>query len=270
MTKLSLLDAAQSAIMCYMNYYYLCLGLTHPENFLNEFWITIPSIVTVLTSVIAQTFYVTRIYQLCRPRWRWWICFPMTVSIVAHFASGIAEYSIFFINAKTITLKNTRGIVIPYTISNLLPDVMITVGLCVLLHNRQTEVRASRMRQIIQNIILFCVERFILSMAIAIVEIVTYTVLPNTLYTSALDMVYGKVVVNSLLATLNSRHALKQRGVQSTKEDTTTSVLVNTPIRTVLTGMYVTGNTAESSADDTNGYALHTEDLEGSIHSNKN
>jgi hypothetical protein len=49
-----------------------------------------------------------------------------------------------FLNAKTITLKNTRGIVIPYSINNILPDVMITVGLCILLRNRRAEVQASR------------------------------------------------------------------------------------------------------------------------------
>jgi hypothetical protein len=49
------------------------------------------------------------------------------------------------------------------------------------------------------------------------------------------------VVVNSLLATLNSRHALKRGGVhgdQSTEDDITTSVPTNTPIRTILTRLY--------------------------------
>jgi len=49
------------------------------------------------------------------------------------------------------------------------------------------------------------------------------------------------VVINSLLATLNSRYALKGEGVRgdiSTADDTTTSVRMNTPVRTVLTGMY--------------------------------
>jgi hypothetical protein len=49
-----------------------------------------------------------------------------------------------FLNAKTITLENTRAVVIPYTITNILPDAMITVGLCVLLHNRRSEVQKSQ------------------------------------------------------------------------------------------------------------------------------
>jgi len=271
-----LLDAAQSVILCYMNYYYLVsVGINQVVG--SSFdklahTISISSITTVLASVIAQAFYVTRIYQLCQPRWRWWICCPITISIVAHFAVGIAEYSIFYINAETLTRKNTRDIVIPYMISNLLPDVMITVGLCVLLCNRRAEVQVSRMHRIIQNIIIFCVERFILSMALSILEIVTYTVLRHTLYPSAIDMVYGKVVINSLLATLNCRHAVKRgggHGNQSTEDDTTTSVPRNTPIRTVLTRMYVTGNTAKSSINHANRYALHTRDLECSIQCNK-
>jgi len=49
------------------------------------------------------------------------------------------------------------------------------------------------------------------------------------------------VVVNSLLATLNSRYALKGEGVRgdpSTVGDTTTSVLMTTPVRTILTQVY--------------------------------
>ena len=54
------------------------------------------------------------------------------------------------------------------------------------------------------------------------------------------------VVVNSLLATLNSRHALRRggvHGIQST-EETTTSATTNTPLRTVLTRMYVVSHLA--------------------------
>jgi hypothetical protein len=79
------------------------------------------------------------------------------------------------------------------------------------------------------------------------------------LYASAIDMIYGKseqsqplfiiklhvtppvVVVNSLLATLNSRLALKGEGVRGdppTTDDTTTSIPMTTLIRTVLAGMH--------------------------------
>ena len=50
------------------------------------------------------------------------------------------------------------------------------------------------------------------------------------------------VVANSLLATLNSRQALKGGGARdgdpSMTDDTTTGIPLSTPVRTVLTGLY--------------------------------
>jgi len=128
------------------------------------------------------------------------------------------------------------------------------------------------MNYIINNIIVFCLERFLLCMVIAVVEFGTYLAFPYRLYTAAIDMVEGKLVVNSLLATLNSRQALKGAGVRgdlSTTDDTTTSIPLSTPIRTAITGMYKTGTTVESSVDDAQGYALRTRDLEASIQSDE-
>jgi len=128
------------------------------------------------------------------------------------------------------------------------------------------------MNYIINNIIVFCLERFLLCMVIAVVEFGTYLAFPYRLYTAAIDMVEGKLVVNSLLATLNSRQALKGAGVRgdlSTTDDTTTSIPLSTPVRTAITGMYKTGTIAESSIDDAQGYALRTRDLEASIQSDE-
>jgi len=59
------------------------------------------------------------------------------------------------------------------------------------------------------------------------------------------------------------------RGQLSTTDDTTTSIPLSTPVRTVITEMYKTGTTVESSIDDAQGYALRTRDLEASIQTDK-
>ena len=81
------------------------------------------------------------------------------------------------------------------------------------------------------------------------------------MYAPVIDMVRGKseylrlssiiqlyrsvsvVVINSLLATLNSRYALKGEGVRGdpstvTADHTTTNVPMSTPVRTILTEIY--------------------------------
>jgi len=272
--SICLLDCVHSVAICHANYYYLVSGLQYPAHFRNAIWsLYVPGLLTLPISVLAQGFYITRIYRLCRPRWKWWICSPIIIATVAHFASGVEINSKIFSN-KTLSLNQIKdgSSVITLSVINIICDTMITVVLCVLLRNRRSEVQESRMNYIINNIIVFCLERFLLCMVIAVVEFGTYLAFPYRLYTAAIDMVEGKLVVNSLLATLNSRQALKGAGVRgdlSTTDDTTTSIPLSTPVRTAITGMYKTGTIAESSIDDAQGYALRTRDLEASIQSDE-
>jgi len=227
-------------------------------------------VITFALSVIVQGFYITRIYFLCQPRWRLWVCCPIIIFLVAHIGFGLETESTIFIN-KTIVLNyNTRTSVIPFVSTYLVSDTMIVVALCVLLRNRRSGVHKSRINRIINNLIVFSLERFILSTIIAVIELGTYIALPETFYTVSLEMIYGKLLANSLLATLNSRQALKGEGVRgdpSTTDDTTTSIPLST-VRTVITGIYPT--TIENSGDDTDEYILRTQDLEASIRSDKN
>jgi len=270
-----LLDGVHSVATCHANYYYLVSSLEYPEHFQNGIWsLYVPGSLTQLVSVMAQIFYITRIFGLCRPRWKWWICSPIIILTVAHFASSLEILPKLFIN-KTISSNQDKdqSTVITLSVINIICDTMITVALCVLLQNRRSGVtQESRINRIIHDIIVFSLERFFLCMIIAVVEFVTFLVFPKTLYTAAIDMVEGKLVANSLLATLNSRQALKGAGVRgqlSTTDDTTTSIPLSTPVRTVITEMYKTGTTVESSIDDAQGYALRTRDLEASIQSDK-
>jgi hypothetical protein len=64
------------------------------------------------------------------------------VSFVLYFYLNTFHFS-SLLSAKPITIKNTWGIVIPYLIKTISPDVIITVRLCILLHNCRAEVQMS-------------------------------------------------------------------------------------------------------------------------------
>jgi len=144
-TSVCLLDATHSGFIFHINYYYLVSSIGHPENLRDGIWSLYSSpAITFLLSAIVQAFYITRIYQLCRPRWKWWICSPIIIFAVAHLVSGLETISKIFINATFALNRNAKTSVIPYSVTYLILDTMIAVALCVLLRNRRTEVHEPR------------------------------------------------------------------------------------------------------------------------------
>jgi len=159
--------------------------------------------------------------------------------------------------------------------TNLLSDTLVTAALCMMLRKRRSDFIQSSTNRILNNIILFCVERFILSTVISVAGLVIEIALPNGFYVAVINMVYGKVVANSLLATLNSRGALKGSNVRERPTSvgkTRTSIPMSPPRAvpsTTITTMYRSEETVESSIDDREGYGLRTRDLQESIYSDK-
>jgi len=276
-----LMDATHSAFVCHVNYYYLISSFGHPERLQNGIWTLFSAAgLTVLLSVTVKSFYILQIYRLCRPRWRWWVCFPLIVSVIGHLASGIEIIVDAFIEANFSSATGSQTSIIALSIISLVSDIMVSITLCVLLQNRRSVVKHLGIKRTLNSIILFCVQRFIFSMLISIVLLLMVSIrrVPwseshLTYIDVALNIVHGKVVTSSFLPTLNSRMALKGssvRGDLSTTDDTTTNIpMSRRPVTTTTTSLYTTGVTVEDSIDDAEGYGLRTRDLEASIRSNK-
>jgi len=113
--SICLLDCVHSVAICHANYYYLVSGLQYPAHFRNAIWsLYVPGLLTLPISVLAQGFYITRIYRLCRPRWKWWICSPIIIATVAHFGEYLPVTSSTILDTdpllghKPLVLKLTR------------------------------------------------------------------------------------------------------------------------------------------------------------------
>ncbi|KIM74059.1 hypothetical protein PILCRDRAFT_828574 [Piloderma croceum F 1598] len=267
-----MLDAVHSAFICHVNYYYLVSGFGNSERLKSGVWsLFMGAGITVILSFIIKAFYTYQIYQLCGPRWRWWICTPVILSVLAHGASGLQTITDCFIRETFEAVINAELSTEILSVTNLVSDTVIAAALCGLLGLRKSKVRESQIDRIINGIIVFCVERFILSQIVSVVQLVTEIVLPNGFYDAAIDMVYGKVVANSFLATLNSRKVLRAGGTHdngSTTDDSTDIPLSTPPATTIISRMFRT-TTAESSIDDAGGYGLRTRDLESTIQTDK-
>jgi len=111
----------------------------------------------------------------------------------------------------------------PFALFAVLSDVCITAALCVLLYGRRGIFR--RTHAIIDTLIVYAINRCLLTSAVAIIEVIVFSTSPNSLWFIAIDFVIGKLYANSFLASLNSRKTIRGRGLDS---DTDSSGQINT------------------------------------------
>ncbi|KAG1750548.1 uncharacterized protein EDB91DRAFT_1244132 [Suillus paluster] len=113
----------------------------------------------------------------------------------------------------------------PFAVTAVLSDVFIAAALCVLLHgNRSPLVETNAL---VNTLIVYAINRCLLTSAVAVAEVIAFAVSPGSLWFIAIDFVIGKLYANSLLASLNSRSALRGRNHHSSQNDSM-SFRVNT------------------------------------------
>jgi len=71
----------------------------------------------------------------------------------------------------------------------------------------------------VNYLIIYSINRTLLTVAVTVVEVITYLCAPNTLWFLAVDFTIGKLWANSFLATLNTRASQRGRGTTDEGDD---------------------------------------------------
>jgi len=200
-----ILDTLHVVFMCHALYFYLILGFGNPQALVDGTWTLLSSIgVNVIVSFIAQCFFTERIFQLCPPRKRWWVTGIIWITVLAHLVFGMETVVFLFIKKEFSRFKEVTLIAaVPFGICAVISDILIAVALCVLLGSNRSAFQDTN--NIINKLIIFAINRCILTSAVAVAETIIFSVLPNSFYSVAMDFIIGKLYANSLLAVLNSR-----------------------------------------------------------------
>ncbi|EIN14690.1 hypothetical protein PUNSTDRAFT_124124 [Punctularia strigosozonata HHB-11173 SS5] len=218
------LDTAHVALICQAMYHYLVTNFANPLALLvgtNGTFISI--LVNLVISVLVQAFFVKRIYIVASPRWRWWLVVPIILLVLAHFAFGLATFIGVFKRRDFVRIQeiiNTSAL--PFAVITVAADVSIAACLCVLLYNRRTGFRRSN--NIIHTLIVYAVNRCLLTSFTATAELITLDLKSHTLWFLAIDFVIGKLYANSFLATLIAREGLRERDTANTEDSNTLSM----------------------------------------------
>ncbi|KAI0767906.1 hypothetical protein BC629DRAFT_875729 [Irpex lacteus] len=206
------LDSVHIALVCHAVFHYLVNSFAKPSALADGVWSLWTSVITnCVISCIVQGFFTVRLYVLLDPRIRRWLIPIIILIVLAHFAFGVetAVHGLIETNFERVQRKLFLAAV-PFAIFAVLSDVVIALCLCIKLHRTKSYLMTGN--NVINHLIIFSVNRCLLTAGATILEIVLFAVYPHALWYLSLDFAIGKLYANSLLATLNTRYSLRVRG----------------------------------------------------------
>ncbi|KAI6144535.1 hypothetical protein BKA82DRAFT_1004481 [Pisolithus tinctorius] len=213
------LDSLYASFMCRMLYYYLVTNYGIPTSLEYLVW-SLPAslLVDVLVVFVVQCFFAHKIYHLCRPQVKWLVTAPILISVLAHFGFGMGMAVFMFVNTEASAAEQIRfSVLIPYGALAIVPEGLITASLCILLYDSSSRSMFPRTKQLLNTLIIYAVNRCLLTLLVAIGELTASVYQQNT-WATVLDFIIGKLYANSLLASLNTRQFLRNQGSPSGTE----------------------------------------------------
>ncbi|KAJ4495015.1 hypothetical protein C8J55DRAFT_498181 [Lentinula edodes] len=222
------LDTVHSELMCHAMYQYLIMGYIYPEIFDSGTWSLFASVaLNVIGAFISQCFFTKRIHDLSQHHW-----FKSSLSIstacivLGHFIFGIYTVIQFSIRKSFSRLEEvTYNCVIPFGVFAILSDIVIASALILLLRRSRTEFGDTN--SLIKKLIVYAINRCVLTSVVAILEVILFLSFPNSMYSFAFDFVIGKLYANSLLASLNSRRSLQRHNYEDRRTSTQFSTVLH-------------------------------------------
>ncbi|KAI6158170.1 hypothetical protein BKA82DRAFT_4067986 [Pisolithus tinctorius] len=206
------LDTAHITLMCHALYYYLVSSYGVVTSLAYGVWSLFASVAVNLTIACAvQAFFTVKIFYLCRPRLRWLVTVPIIITVLLHLGFGLETVVLMFIKKQLSSLAQlTYYAVTPFGAALVVSDIFIAVALCFFLRENSSLTIFPRTKQLINILIIYAINRCLLTSLVAIAEVVLWWVNPENSWFMAVDFTIGKLYANSLLASLNSRNFVRR------------------------------------------------------------
>ncbi|KAK6980976.1 hypothetical protein R3P38DRAFT_3116981 [Favolaschia claudopus] len=166
----------------------------HPEILALFPWTALAQLLALIISFLANSlafrFFAHTIYLLHKRR----KIFPAIIIILSLVGLGGGTAQIVLACAAS----NTQAAL------SLACDILITVGLCWRLNESRTGIQSTN--KLLNFLIMTAVNRGVLTMVTALLNMVLFLTQPGTFYFMLLILLSGKFYMNSMLAMLNTRH----------------------------------------------------------------
>ncbi|KIM59515.1 hypothetical protein SCLCIDRAFT_993008 [Scleroderma citrinum Foug A] len=220
-----ILDTLHISLTCHSMYYYLVSNFGNVAALAVGTWSLYASLaVNLCIAVLVQMFFSLRIFYLCRQEIRWIVSAPIVLMVVVHFAFGIETVVFMFMKEQFQALSQiTYYAATPFAVTAVLSDILIAGALCILLYGKRSPFFQTN--DLVDSLIVYAINRCLLTSLVAVIEVIVFAILPNSLWFLAIDFVIGKLYANSFLASLNSRGSLRDRELQ--RNDAESSIRIN-------------------------------------------
>lgn len=214
-----LLDTLHIVLVCHTLYYYLVVNYNNPAVLGSGIWsLWLSVLVNCIISCVVQGFFTVRLHSVMGRKARNWMIPLIATVVVLHFAFG-AETAILGMVIQVFTefQKKTSISAVPFAVFAVVSDFLIAGSLCVTLQKTRSYFMTTN--NIINQLMIFSINRCLLTAGAAVIEIILFSALPDALWYLALDFVIGKLYANSLLASLNTRHSIRGRALAGSRDD---------------------------------------------------
>ncbi|KAL4268778.1 DUF6534 domain-containing protein [Pleurotus pulmonarius] len=233
-TALWVLDTLHVILMGHALYYYLIKSYGKPSQLEEGTSTLFTSVaVNVFMAFVVQWFFSVRIFQLRTGKITLCLAILTAFFVFAHFCFGIEMVILSFVKKRFDRLSELNYIAaLPFAIAAILSDVLVAASLCYLLGSTKTDFDDTR--NILNKLIIWSINRCVLTSAVAIIETIVFVAVPHSLYYFAFDFVIGKLYVNSLLAALNSRKSLHGSAIDTSDFSTAADGSIGFRVATAL------------------------------------
>ncbi|KAI6099502.1 hypothetical protein EDD16DRAFT_1658317, partial [Pisolithus croceorrhizus] len=155
------LDTLHVSFVCHVLYHYLITNYGIPTSLNYIIWFVYFS--TTNRFPMVNSFFVHRIYCLCRPQLKWLVTAPIMLFVLAQF--GILILVVRLIDHRSGILKQiTYYDMTPAWVIIIVAEVLITVSLCVVSNSSSSGPMFSRTKRLLNTLIIYAVNRCLLTL----------------------------------------------------------------------------------------------------------
>ncbi|KAI0084416.1 hypothetical protein BDY19DRAFT_538570 [Irpex rosettiformis] len=204
-----ILDTLETMLLSHVVYTYCIKALSNPGIWTQIGWTDAAHFMLMtLSDSMITIIFVHRIWRLERKVWSLIAIIPPAALVFI----GGQVIGIFVLVITDFEEVRHRIAWLYYTVFALqaFSDIAIMVSLCIALLKRRSKIRRSH--SVIGMLILFSVNTCVLTSSVGLAALLTNALSPGTLFWQGLDGVLPKLMLNSLLALLNSRELIRNKG----------------------------------------------------------
>ncbi|KAF8879395.1 hypothetical protein BD779DRAFT_1552133 [Infundibulicybe gibba] len=237
-----LLDTLHTCMVIHLCYFYLVLGYFDPSSLENSIWYAPlnPLIIrfdcrnprslrvgsqistfrlilpdpnqlavglTIAVAMLNNIFYIWKVYIL-----KFGYTIPVVISSFARLVSGIYVTTQIFIIKRFIDFLQYFGLALAALLINFLSDLIFSGSVVYLLRRRRTGHTGTD--SIIDTLMLYSINAGILNSIVTLASAITLICMPDNLVYLSIHLLLCKFYSNSMLAVLNSRYSLRDRGAE--------------------------------------------------------